>query len=1776
MADQLSPATAQFFSSLLQPGQESGSASGVPQGAPSSGPALGQVDEGSYASITEKVDKALKFSVPAAAVGMVDSMLSSVGLVDDNRIGSYFTRIYPQFGDFYQNNKELAQGVGGAVGMLIPGLAATKLISGGNAIVKGATAVLGADSIAARALNSIVTSGKTYDELTAVVKARSLAAAEQGVVDMTSDARLVSLRSWIGRVGPATDAQEIGTLSALGAENTGGFSPLTVLALDRMKQSVAFEVGSYTFFNKNEFLYPSDQSMGELFTFNLGLAAAITAPELLFLNRALTRAVQDAAPIAMRALNPETRNIADVLYRDGWRDIGITQTAQVIQDLSKLDETPGISKLYQQGINKQTLSLKTEIADQVDKLGKETTAWGVPQLTGSAEFDWGHKGTIFAALEMNPTQLLGAKAADTVSTTMISHLENVVTKPKDLIAVSEAKREALVEKLANDQMRLQALRDPDGKGGMKIKDGLIKNQEALDELNEQLNALKSSEWFVLDPNQGVLLADRAKIKYNYNAENKVLKTARSENEPAIFYTPDTQNANTGETVFKQGFNELGFFNTTKLKTEFSDLGFFERSATFNAVNRALKEFNPGAGLEFNFGKSDGWLRFDYAIALEERNPGAISLRGTFPPDWQGTDRVSQLHWASLQDKFVEWNKFQDRYENQLNANFRMKPHQLLTPEDIRYQLNLPQAGLGETSPIEQVFASLRVEGQAKLTDAFKNFDDFKAAMQATQDLQHGEHQPIRNQTPELMGNSFEIATTKLPGSNTEIMNKPVLLVKQPLKQQDFGKDAIENAVMQVKAQTQADLSMATKKGATFVGALVDYFNGTATTAQARQLDELINGVTGSSTLTSQTFSARNNATLTAMLQLSQNSDQIGGKLKQSFFEPHKSTLTKLLDPTNAEAKMEWNLATQARQFRWDLDKDNPVKKIASEAAGVDEAGNQQFRYSYVLADTEANRLKLKQYFNEDYKDGMLMPVMTPGEQYRPLTIGQDAHDGMMAIADIGSNILKETNFLKSVLGKSQTHEIPIWTVPVDLTRPNNTIGYILRGDGKLKTTIEGSTPAEMNMKVSKLFEAMTDEERATSRFVSQKEVAANAELHDQVFGNLLDFSDPIAQTGKATGSTGLRIVDRSDNLLKNAINALDDQLDRLIARTRITYFESEVNRVRQMADASGSTSKFGNPTVWQQYLNAIEGKSDYSARTPVGQIYSRIESLWDKSLNALYSRFQTDVGYVGDGKKASKEFEGIAKELGAFSPWNDVQDFLKSTYKGAVPPTMRDNMNFITQFTSTAVLRFMEIGQGLNDILSIGATLPAVLGAVKRIPGEETRSWLARVGAYASPIADDIAIPNAARIATSTIHASLNDPVFQAAMNRAGKLGYFSERANDAINIFAVKGEDFVPSLLKRGWDAANYLTDKSFEVTRRMAFGAGYKLGYDGFGLRNEADLFTFAKKIADDTVGNYTARNKPQIFQGAVGMPLGLFQTWTTNYMQRLLGYVENKQYKNLAIQLGLQSAIFGGKTLPGMQQYMEVFGSSHDGINNPVDNMNRMFGHELTDLLLYGTISNIPKLWGNEGVAVYQRGDANVRIPGTLLDIERSAPAQLVKQVYGGIQAGVAMFQSGGNWNAQQTAEILSRSLVNRPLRHLFELAAGAVTDNRGQLISDEVYNGMSIASRVLGYRPLVETKEAEMMHRIQITEQSQQAKMARLEQQFRSAFRSGDVDGQAMAEGLRNYMEFGGNPNKLGQFLRNQFIISKLPRAEREFIDAMNDPTRMYDTLRMINANVPSKN
>jgi hypothetical protein len=469
---------------------------------------------------------------------------------------------------------------------------------------------------------------------------------------------------------------------------------------------------------------------------------------------------------------------------------------------------------------------------------------------------------------------------------------------------------------------------------------------------------------------------------------------------------------------------------------------------------------------------------------------------------------------------------------------------------------------------------------------------------------------------------------------------------------------------------------------------------------------------------------------------------------------------------------------------------------------------------------------------------------------------------------------------------------------------------------------------------------------------------------------------------------------------------------------------------------------------------------------------------------------------------------------------------------------------------------------------------------MRRLPGEAAEEWAQRIGHSAqifSVHGQQIAIPDMTKIASRA---------FKRAWSRSShadydymvRHGYLSQEVAEFQRQFGsieskgawerfFYGDPATNSKGVTGW--TSILSDRSEDFTRSWGHMVGLELA-ENLGIKGQAARHTFAHDIANKMIANYNPRNRPEFLQGALGAPIGLFQSFIYNYYQRLFRYAETKDYQSIAMQYGVQGGLFGVTSLTGWNQLNSLLMNSSKGEQDIDSGIWSKLGGPAGDLLAGGALSNLPALFGAPAVDLFSRGDTNVRVPGVG---GSSIPSiSVLTRMWDGINRGLEAFsQNHPGMTSTQLSEIASNMIANRPLAGVIEQfgAGGFDTDSYGQVVS-ETQSAAEAAYRLIGLRSMRQSNEINAFYSDKDAGEYQAAAQDTLRRATRAAIREGNMD--AVPAIYESYLRSGGSPRNFRRWLRDNVEAATTTRSQRRLDELLNDPTNMETILNYLDRGV----
>lgn len=1218
-----------------------------------------------------------------------------------------------------------------------------------------------------------------------------------------------------------------------------------------------------------------------------------------------------------------------------------------------------------------------------------------------------------------------------------------------------------------------------------------------------------------------------------------------------------------------GVTDNGTFLTGKRangsKITIGNASLEEMQQWYAAADDALTAMIARPEVAISLPKNPTWAELDFAEELFLRSDGSAFIK------YPGTMNRESARIESLAQKFEVWKS------NGVNATYDLA---------LRERLNLPrlrtiERGLtgNDLTPIDKFFSSvdsadvIRKGSSHEIENVLRDYG-------RVSDLATYTKEEVR-----FTGNSFSLGRAQAENTTAQAIES-FLVLKRPADAGYHTKDFLENRI----ANQAADGYQALSTGDGIVGTGTRQMLGLNVFPEALNTSKLHDGQLQSRLGGNRTVhnavqfldvSARESPTLLAAIQLQDNMQRF---MRGAFEE--------IINPQNPLAsKSMVNI----------LNKDGTIGKMSISdvwaAHRVDEASVQlmdQFISArrgwelkpktvsvegwtrFPLAMTPNNKKLYAEVFGKQMVDGdVLTHVPTPGGRAVPVELNRTANNTLKSFDTIAEALRVEENQILRSQGFSELNSSPHYIPPTN--DANKFISWVVGPTGKAVLKLRANTEAEMSRIVAQLGQdADSILNRGGYKIRTEGSRKVFATLFDRKRAGIDDPNIPVLQSDVTRKGGALSpFIDHGG--FEEAIQTLQGRFSQLgndILTTTLrpqlmmNQTRSSVSQLQKVSKFTGETQRTRN--IYDLYESALLGKDSLTSQgSQVGGVYNALETFFDLKLQQADAWFSNVNPWSGT-KAARASYERLTAQMADQMPFDNVDQFVAQQFATKSPLTSRKLAGELNSFTAGLVLRVFETGHAILNLTGMINTAPAVIKQFTIREGESVAAFNKRVGPYAHTynLADGSTVAN-------VDIGKIMHRAYKNAWDRKKSPDWEFMKRNGYLNQEVAEFHKQMASMTKRN-DSIKFienikrwstmLADKSEEFSRSYGHMIGLELA-DVAGIVGKSNRHQYAHEVANKMIANYSPTNRPEIFQGAAGSVIGLFQSYMWNYWNRVYRYMETGDMRSLATQMSTQATLFGGATVPGFKQFNDLIGDAQDGERNPIDAIYESFGNDAGDVITSGVLSTMPKLFGaDDGVALYSRADVNPRLPV----ISGLPPSMAVAaKFWEGMSQGIDLFRDGNpGISQQQITEILGNMIVNRPIAGFLDIWAGANVDTRGQVISNEVNSAMSMATRLLGLRPLSEAKATEALMVNKRAQELQVAARSRLNNATRAAIRGGNFD--MIPDIMEEYINTGGKPEYIPSYMRGSIEAALLTRNERQMISLFKNGDKMERFNRLLRA------
>lgn len=679
--------------------------------------------------------------------------------------------------------------------------------------------------------------------------------------------------------------------------------------------------------------------------------------------------------------------------------------------------------------------------------------------------------------------------------------------------------------------------------------------------------------------------------------------------------------------------------------------------------------------------------------------------------------------------------------------------------------------------------------------------------------------------------------------------------------------------------------------------------------------------------------------------------------------------------------------------------------------------------------------------------------------------------------------------------------------------------------------------------------------------------------------------------GRTSGNTiNTHAFDEALVTMRDSMIGHGDDIMEILFKEQIKSARARAT-ISRVEAAAGSRSAEQHSSIFDRYVQNLTGRSSLGAKDSFfGEAFSWAERrlngmLASSGVRNAAETYQSLKDYIstarpGHDKVSVERFKKLSQELGPYMPYKTAVEMVERETGSRTPTEVAEITSKLSWFEAASRLRWLESFHAVANIGGILSNTSSVIRALQPMAGETLEDAGRRNSSLsmmmATPGGQQFVVPHTNKLLYNAMKDAWKKTPDEFT-RKAVELGYMDQEvaefnrqwgaidSKEGWRAFVFGNEQIDPSAAKTGIGraAAKFsksggldkwlaiLSDRSEAFSRQWGMYAGRRVA-QAMGIENVDHQLAFSHDITNKLIANYDPRNRPEVFQGALGAPMGLFQSYVINYYQRMFRYLETGNSRALATQYATQGAVFGIQSLPGWGAInWAFFDHGQAEGDDPVDSMYKRFGQFDGDLLMHGTLSNIPKLFGADGLSLYTRGDSAVRMPVVNLPV-----ADTIGRIWGGFGQAADTLKQTGKIGSNHMAEILSNVLTNRPLAGMLEVfgANGYDTSFDAQVVSEA--NGlMESTYRILGVKAMQQQKETELFYQNRNAQEEQNARKTTLRAATRAAIRDQRFD--ELPQLYAKYVEQGGDPRYYSRWVKESFSSALDTRGERMLDEALKD-------------------
>lgn len=884
------------------------------------------------------------------------------------------------------------------------------------------------------------------------------------------------------------------------------------------------------------------------------------------------------------------------------------------------------------------------------------------------------------------------------------------------------------------------------------------------------------------------------------------------------------------------------------------------------------------------------------------------------------------------------------------------------------------------------------------------------------------------------------------------------------------------------------------------------------------LDSIVASKVGGKFFTSSDFSLRHlEEHGTIIASIGKDVQRLVNERFSKLWEPMSSSFTAISkDPA---ATVELNIAMQVN-------------------AGI--KGYREFRNGKFYYQNQDNPWIIQKLPNgKEQKVPNMVVAMYKGQEFSVKT--PEVLDAMNEMGKAGRELFELRTTLNSLVGRQAPSDIGFWVPPFN--PKSKFIGYVWDKVEDKTMLLHGKSFEELMAAKNAYMQTLSPED------IGRRFVFIDDKTDQRLFNKLRGRHDPIFMGSADSnmlhgGSSQSAITPTNADVLSDLANGYEhyigygvrsildasfqdvlQRFDTISHMSQKAFQDQPLNIVQkfiQKPQDPGATlrntllgvSDKGEYQTWQSVNNLTNQATEWAIR----EIGSLVEPVISKTANML-----------GKGKKGTDaEYKQLVEQLearGIPNPFQGMDDHiamnLYHTQKLSDSPNMTPRILALSNsLAATVMLRFGELSQPFVNAISL-----PILSS-----GAMTRKLMKSFNGV------DVD-PNAKFGVISTMYNGIRyggSIEGQELIKRGAEIGLFKPIVSEATEVLS-QSRNLQPGMttaVEKALESklVTFMSkpaDASEAMVRKQAFLTGAYMAKEAYpGISKEGQII-FARDFMDQVIGNYHASQRPVMFQGTMGVAMGLFQTYMLTMAQQIYRNIEAKDFKALAKMMLAQTTIFGTRSLPGYQNISSMIGEHFSDQNiDLTTGTYRALPSPIANLVVYGLPSNI-------GPAITTRGEVQPRVPNFFANGIKDIPAiNMAGQAYQAADRIISAGFGAGDNVGRAVLEAVSLQSISRPMARISELFTGTSITRHGEPMYDVKLRNDSgdleyraILSRLMATRPLEEVKAREAYYMKTMYQSMDRAERQKVTDQLKMHLRGGDLNDGVLDKLAEEYMRTG---------------------------------------------------